>query len=70
MHIMLSGLPMAHPLRNTPLKDIRAEHSNPGFTPWVSVADWRISDKTYNETLDLPITKYGEYRVVDTLLKE
>jgi hypothetical protein len=45
----LKALPPEHPLRNTPLREIKAECRNILQRRWLSVVDWKIGLLTFNE---------------------
>lgn len=60
--ILLHELPTDHPLRNTPLADIRAECRNIHSQTWRPVMTWVIGRVTYNQ-LRGPWLDLSEFRV-------
>jgi hypothetical protein len=62
MIIDLKELPEEHPLRNTPLGEIRAEIRHILQTRWRSVVTWKISKNTFNE-LGSHWLVYNQWRV-------
>jgi hypothetical protein len=58
----LKRLPYEHPLRNTPLREIKAECRNILQRRWRSVVDWKIGLLTFNE-LDPVWLECDEWRV-------
>jgi hypothetical protein len=47
--IYLKDLPREHTLRNTPLKEIKAQIRNVHGTRWRSVATWKIGKMCFND---------------------
>jgi hypothetical protein len=45
----LAELPIEHPLRNIPLRDINAEYRNNQRKDWQDIAKWKIATSTYNQ---------------------
>jgi hypothetical protein len=62
MIIDLKSLPSEHPLRNTPLGEIRAEIRNIWQTRWRSIQNWKIAKNTFNE-LGSVWTECSQWRV-------
>jgi hypothetical protein len=60
--IDLKKLPAEHPLRNTPLGEIKAEIRNIWQTRWQSIVDWKIAKATFNE-LEPVWTEYAQWRI-------
>jgi hypothetical protein len=58
----LKKLPEDHPLRNTPLGEIKAEMRNIWQTRWQPVASWRVATATFNE-LDSVWTECAQWRI-------
>jgi hypothetical protein len=59
----LKRLPTEHPLRNRPLREIKAECRNILQRRWLSVATLAIGAKTFNE-LDPIWFECDEWRVI------
>ena len=62
MIINLKELPTEHPLRNTPLGEIKAEIRNIWQTRWRSIVSLKIAKATFNE-LEPVWTENAQWRV-------
>jgi hypothetical protein len=60
--IDLKKLPAEHPLRNTPLGEIKAKIRNIWQTKWRSIVNWKIAKATFNE-LEPVWTEYAQWRI-------
>lgn len=59
--MILSSLPIGHPLRSLPLREISAECRNLQSAIWRSVSHWRIGRNSFNE-LRGPWLEFNEFR--------
>lgn len=59
---LLHELPADHPLRNTPLGELRADYRNLLTKEWRPISTWKIKANTYNQLGDV-WTKLGEFRI-------